>query len=135
FGGVFDGGVEEDPGFGDGWGAGEPAGRAGGVSRRQDGVTTGREVPEGAGGAENPSPAPVLTLSGRSASSDRDRWTTVGIGAPPGSDRELPRAGAVVAPGTAAALPSRRFRAGASGVRGPGARCAAVPGRAAGPGP
>ncbi|MFE9831104.1 hypothetical protein ACFYPK_20975 [Streptomyces halstedii] len=136
FGGVFDGGVEEGPGFGDGWGAGEPAGRAGGVSRRQDGVTTGREVPEGAGGAENPSPAPVLTLSGRSASSARDRWTTVGIGAPTGSDRELPRAGATVAPGTAAeALPSRRFGAEASGVRGPGARCAAVPGRSAGPGP
>lgn len=136
FGGVLDGGVEEDPGFGDGWGAGEPAGRAGGVSRRQDGVTTGREVLEGVGGAENPSPAPVLTLSGRSASSDRDRWTTVGSGAPPGSARELPRAGAVVAPGTAVEpLPSRRFRAEASGVRGPEARCVPVPVRAAGPGP
>ncbi|MGK5631437.1 hypothetical protein [Streptomyces sp. URMC 123] len=54
-------------------------------ARRQVAATTGRAV-RGAGGAEKPSPAPVPTVRGRSASRGLDRWTA-------GIARVVPRAG------------------------------------------
>ncbi|AEN09679.1 hypothetical protein K373_00308 [Streptomyces sp. DvalAA-21] len=127
----------------DGEGEGASGGSTGVGSRRQAAFTTGRagaSAPAAGGGAVNPSPAPVLTLNGRSASSDRDRWTTAGavgavdgavagVSAPPDAEARTPgsagamrRATAVLVAGAGfgageEAVPVRRFLAG---VRGPG---------------
>ncbi len=99
--------------------------RTGGVSRRHEGVTTGRAAPGAGAGAEKPSVAPVLTSSGRSARSDRERWTTAGAGAPPapGSTEGVLRATTGVDPDAAETCGAR-----VPGTGGRGAAAVGPPG-------
>ncbi len=94
------------------------------ASRRQVAATTGRDEPPPvvAGGPENPSAEPVLTLSGRSGSRARARWAL-------GEDVDV---GAVPAEPCAVAVRSRgrgRIRTGGGGA------AAAERWTGAGPGP